>query len=72
MCIYMQLYKISYEIFVKNYLTDSLIMAVEVNSTPRSFFEQRDLFVIYQSLINAVCLIKSNSEDRGMRKKKEE
>lgn len=44
-------------------------MAVEVKSTPRSFFEQQDLFVIYQSLINAVCLIKSNSEERGVRKK---
>lgn len=39
---------------------------MEVNLTPQLFFEQQDLFVIYQSLIYAVCLIKSNSEERGV------
>lgn len=44
-------------------------MAVEVNLTPQSFFEQQDLFVIYQILLYAVCHAKSNSEERGVRKK---
>lgn len=67
MCTCMQLYKISYKIFEKNYLTVWYRCGSEL--TPWSFFEQQDLFIIYQSYIYEVCLIKSNSEERGVRKK---
>ena len=65
----MQLYKISYECVVDKLSARQFDIAVEVNLTPQSFYEQQELFVIYQSLIYAVCLAKSNSEERGARKK---
>lgn len=40
-----------------------------MNLILQSFCEQQDLFVIYQSLIYAVCLTKSNSKEKGVRKK---
>lgn len=65
----MQLYKISSEFIVDKSSDRQFEIAVEVNLTPQTFCEQQDLFVIYQSLIYAVCLAKSNSEERGVRKK---
>lgn len=65
----MQLYKISYEFVVDKLSDRQFDIAVEVNLTLQSFCEQQNLFVIYQNLMYVVCLAKSNSEEKGVRKK---